>query len=339
MGRRCRRRWRSHASRPGARRTGRARVRRGRDGDVAAFELASGKPVWRTRTKAPLAGGTGVSEELVAVGTSDGQVIALNANDGAVRWRVPVQGEVLSAPAIAPNVVVARTVDGKLHGLAPADGRELWVYEQAVPRLSLRGTSRPTIVGDMAICGFDNGKAAAVSLADGSLVWEATVAPPHGRTELERLVDIDSAVQVIGNDVYVVGFQGRIAMLALDSGQVWWAHDASSYRGVGLDDENAFIANAGGEVVALRRRTGAELWRQDILKHRGLSAPVADGNTVAVADFQGYVHWLDKTSGALAARMSSGGKRISNPPVAAGGLLLVINDAGHITAFRTVTPK
>ena len=46
------------------------------------------------------------------------------------------------------------------------------------------------------------------------------------------------------------------------------------------------------------------------------------------------MHWLDKATGALVARTSSGGKRVSNPPVVAGGLLLVINDVGHITAFR-----
>lgn len=311
----------------------------GRSGDVAAFELASGKTIWRSRAKAPLAGGPGASEELIVVGASDGRAIAFNASDGAIRWRASVGGEVLSAPAISPRVVVVRTVDGKLHGLAPADGHELWVYEQAVPRLSLRGTSRPTIVGDVAICGFDNGKAVAVNLSDGSLAWEATVAPSHGRTELERLVDIDSAVQVLGNDVYVVGFQGRVAMLALDNGQVWWGRDASSYRGLGLDDEAVYFSTAGGEVVAMRRRTGVELWRQNVLLHRGLSAPVVSDNAVAVADFQGYVHWLDKATGALIARMPSGGKRVSNPPIFAGGLFLVINDGGRITAFRTASPK
>jgi len=313
----------------------------GRGGDVVAFDVGSGKSLWRTHVKGgSLSGGPGAGEELVALGGSDGAVLALNANDGAIRWRVAVGGEVLSAPAITPRVVVVRTVDGKLHGLAPADGHEIWVYEQQVPRLSLRGTSRPVIVGDMTICGFDDGKVAAVNLADGSLAWEATVAPSHGRTELERLVDIDSAVQVLGNDVYVVGFQGRVAMLALDSGQVWWGRDASSYRGPALDDDAVYFSNAAGEVVALRRRTGAELWRQNVLANRGLSAPVLMGNSIAVADFQGYVHWLDKASGALAARMPSGGKRVSNPPVAAGDdSLLVINDAGQITAFRAAPAK
>ena len=306
----------------------------GHRGDVVAFDLSSGRTIWRTRTKAPFSGGTAAGDGLVAVGSSDGEVVALNAADGAIRWRVRLNGEVLSAPAISGHVVAVRTVDGKLHGLSPKDGHDQWTQEQKVPPLSLRGTSRPVIVGDLALCGFDNGKVLAINMNDGTTQWEATVAPPHGKTELERLVDVDSAVKVSGPDVYAVGFQGRVAMLALDSGQIWWSHDASSYRGLGLDDDAVYIATADGEVVALKRRTGAEIWRQKALLHRGLSAVAATDNAIVIADFQGYVHWLDKASGALAARASSGKVRVSNPPVVAGNMVLVINDAGHITAFR-----
>ena len=306
----------------------------GHRGDVVAFDLTSGRTVWRTRTKARLSGGTGVGGDLVAVGSSDGEAIALNTANGAIRWRARLNGEVLSAPAVSERVVAVRTVDGKLHGLSPRDGHELWVQEQQVPRLSLRGTSRPVIVGDLALCGFDNGKVLAVNMNDGSLQWEATIAPPHGRTELERLVDVDSAVRVAGQDVYAVGFQGRIAMLALDTGQIWWSRDASSYRGLGLDDDAVYMATADGDVVALRRRTGVEIWRQSALLHRGLSAVVAAENAIVTADFQGYVHWLDKATGALAARASSGKTRVSNPPIVAGNMVFVINDVGHISAFR-----
>src|SRR5262249_26472935 len=155
-----------------------------------------------------------------------------------------------------------------------------------------------------------------------SLQWEATIAPPHGRTELERLVDVDSVVRVMGQDVYAVGFQGRIAMLALDTGQIWWSHDASSYRGLGLDDETVYMATSDGEVVALRRRTGAELWRQKALLHRGLSAVAVADDSIVTADFQGYVHWLDKATGAVAARIRSGKVRVSSSPVVSGNMVL-----------------
>jgi outer membrane protein assembly factor BamB len=309
----------------------------GRRGDVAAFALASGHQIWRTHTKAPLGGATAVGAGIIVVGSTDGDVIALDAATGHVNWHVLVNGEILSAPSVGARAVIVRTGDGRMRGLALADGKELWQQERVVPRLSLRGVARPTLAGDVAICGFDNGKVVAVNSIDGTISWETPVAPPRGRTELERLVDIDSAVRVDGQDVYVVGFQGKVAMLSLETGQVWWSHDASSYRSLGLDDDNVYMTSADGEVEALTRRTGAVVWDQKSLLNRGLSAPALMEGAVVVADFQGYVHWLDKTTGAIAARVHTGKVRISNAPVVAGNIAIVINDRGRIDAFR-VTP-
>jgi len=306
-------------------------------GDVVAFDLNTGHVVWHAKTRAPLAGGTAASSDIVLAGASDGQLFAFNPADGKSRWKVRLNGEVLAPPAISSKLIVVRTSDGRLHAVSPADGHELWVQEQAVPRLSLRGTSYPVIAGDLVLCGFDNGKVLAVNAGDGSVQWEAQVTPPHGRTELERLVDIDSAVSVQGKDVYAVGFQGRVAMLALDTGQVWWSHEASSYRGLTYDDEDLYVVDADGEIVAMKARTGAEIWRQKALQFRRLSAPAIMDNTVVLGDFQGYVHFVDKATGALAARVQQGKVRVSNVPAVSGNMVVVINDRGQIGAYR-VTP-
>ena len=306
----------------------------GHKGDLVALDLATGHQIWRVKTHAPLAGGTAASASMVLVGASDGQLFAYAPADGKPLWKVRLNGEVLAPATISEQLIAVRTVDGKLHALNPADGHELWVQEQQVPRLSLRGTARPVIAGELVLCGFDNGKVVAVNRGDGSVLWEATVTPPHGRTELERLSDIDSAVGVAGHDVYAVGFQGRVAMLALETGQVWWSHEASSYRGLTLDADTLYVASAEGEVVALRGRTGVELWRQRALLHRGLSAIGVMDAALVTGDFEGYLHFLDKTTGALAARVRVGKTRISATPLVAGNLVVAVNDRGQISAYR-----
>ncbi|TLY91710.1 MAG: hypothetical protein E6K44_06355, partial [Gammaproteobacteria bacterium] len=135
----------------------------GHRGDVVAIDVSSGRILWRARTRAPLAGGTAASDALVLVGSSDGQLFALNPADGAIRWKVRLNGEVLAPAAISERLIAVRTVDGKLHALSPADGHELWFQEQQVPRLSLRGTARPVIAGELVLCGFDNGKVLAAN--------------------------------------------------------------------------------------------------------------------------------------------------------------------------------
>jgi outer membrane protein assembly factor BamB len=171
-------------------------------------------------------------------------------------------------------------------------------------------------------------------LSSGDTVWDTALASPHGKTELERLVDIDSTVQIAGDNVYAVGFQGRIAMLAVDSGQIWWAHDMSSNRGLAVDDDTLFVSGADGVIVALRGRDGSEVWRNDKLKRRGLSMPAVTSTAIAVADFQGYLHWLDKTTGELVARERVAGDRVTNPPVAADDTVVVLTDGGKLAAFR-----
>jgi outer membrane protein assembly factor BamB len=216
-------------------------------------------------------------------------------------------------------------------------GKELWQVEQQVPRLSLRGTATPVIAKELAISGFDNGKVMAVSLATGDTVWDTALASPHGRTELDRMVDIDSSVRVVGENVFATGFQGRTAMLALDSGQIWWAHDMSSYRGLTVDADNLFVTQADGEVLALRQRDGSEIWRNNRLRRRGLSTPVEISTAVVVADYQGYLHWLDKATGTLVARERVSKFRISSPPVALDDTVVVLDDAGKMAAFRADT--
>jgi outer membrane protein assembly factor BamB len=261
-------------------------------------------------------------------------VVALDAQSGKQLWSANVAAEILSAPAVAPKLVLVRGVDGKLHGLSMADGHELWQQQQTVPKLSLRGVGSPAIAGDVAVTGFDNGRVVASSLTDGASVWETQLQIPAGKTDIDRLVDIDTPAHILGNDVYVVGFQGKVAMMALDSGQIWWSHETSSYRGMALDDDNVYVSTGAGEVVALKRRTGVELWRQKALAHRRISGPVVAGDAIVVADFQGYVHWLDRATGAVVGRVRAGKVRYTNPPVYANGLLLLLNDRGVVDAFR-----
>jgi outer membrane protein assembly factor BamB len=305
-----------------------------RDGEVRALDAATGRTRWEADTKAELAAGPSFGDGLLVVGTSSGMVIALEATGGKERWRAQMSGEVLAAPLVAGDRVIVRTVDGRLAALNAADGTEAWMVEDIVPRLTLRGTSPPVRAGDAVICGFDSGRVMSVSIASGDILWQAQVSTPRGRSELERLADIDAAVRVAGDEVYAIGYQGRIAMIARESGQIWWTRDLSSYRDIGMDDDQLYVATSDGDVVALRRRDGGIVWQQTGLKRRGLGAPVVHGGAVVVGDFDGYLHWMDRDSGRFVARARPGSTRFATTPLVIDDRLFVIDDGGEIAAFR-----
>ncbi len=305
-------------------------------GQIEAFDVASGQRLWQRSLRVPMSGGPGAGAGLVVIGTLKGEVIALSDQDGAPRWRVHVNAEILAAPAVDADMVAVRSVDGRLHGLAAADGSERWVVDQQVPRLSLRGNSPPTLAGDLAVCGFDNGRVVAVIRANGTTAWETAASQQHGSSELQRLADVDAGVVSDGEDLFAVGYQGHVVRITRETGEVIWSRDLSSYRGLAVDAEAVYVATADGDVVRLDRRSGAEQWRQKGLERRQISTPTVYGGRIVVGDLDGFVHWLDPATGNFLARERIGKKRrISSAPVVAGAQLLVFSESGELVAFRT----
>ncbi len=305
-------------------------------GRVGAFDAESGRRLWSVDTDLPLSAGPAFGNGILALGTSDGDLVALDAADGSERWRQPVGSEVLASPAVGSGVVALRTVDGRLRGIAAADGVELWSVEQSVPRLILRGNARPVIAGLTVVAGFDNGRLGAYDVTTGEAAWEFTLAAPAGRTELDRLVDVSAGVKVVGDDVYAVGYQGRLLGVALESGQALWQREMSSFSGLDADWNNVYVTDDAGEVVAVARNSGRPVWRQDGLRRRDVTAPTPYQNAVVVGDFEGYLHWLAAEDGSMLARTRVDSSRVTGPPLVVGEVLYAQSDGGSLVAFGVV---
>lgn len=307
-------------------------------GIVSGIDIVAGHRDWTTDTDLALSAGPGYGNSLVVVGSADGDIVALEASNGVVQWTRSVGGEVLATPVIHGGLVIVKSGDGSVHAMDALDGAMRWTVETSVPRLTLRGSGQPAAVGDRVIVGFDNGQVVALSLRDGADLWRAPLALGRGRTELERMSDVDSNVVTFGEEVYVAGFQSRAALLSAASGQPAWISDLSS---AGLDVGRAamFSTSGNGTVSALDRATGTVVWEQKSLLHRGLTGPAVFGNAVVVGDFEGYLHWLSVDDGTLIARTKAGKASIVTAPMVVGNKLFVQDEAGLLHAFSMPAPR
>jgi outer membrane protein assembly factor BamB len=310
-----------------------------RDGNVVAFNPEDGKVIWRAKLDIELSAGPGVGEGRVVVVSSSGLVITLDASSGAEQWRADVDGESLARPLIRDEAVVVQTTDNRLQGLSLFDGRSRWSHVQSPPALTMRGSAHPVFVGGSVIAGFDNGRLVAVDLDTGDVVWEALLAPPSGRSDLDRLSDIDGMISVVGQDVYAAGYQGRVTAVAAESGQVLWGREVSSFEGVAADWNSLYTTRDNGEIVAFARLDGSEAWRNDSLLYREPTLPIPFGTAVAVGDFEGYLHFFSSIDGEAVARLKFGGDAISSDPVVIGNHLYVQSDSGSIAAYRVVNER
>ena len=305
------------------------------DGVVMALDALTGQRLWETNTQLPITGGVGLSETgLVLVGTSKGQVVALQQENGQEAWRAQVSSEVLAPPRAGNGIVVVRSGDGKFTGLDARTGERRWVYVHSVPALSLRGSAPPLVVQGLVVAGLDSGKLLVLSLDKGLPLTEKTIAAPRGRTEIERMIDIDSEPKVVGDTLYLAAYRGSVAAIDMRGGNLVWTRDLSSYAGLAVDAGQVYVSDDTDAVIALDRRSGGTLWKQPELTGRRLSAPVATDDYVVVGDFEGYLHWLSKDSGQIVGRVRAASASIITPPIAAGNIVFVYGKGGTLSAFR-----
>ncbi len=303
-------------------------------GRLFAIDAANGQKRWEIKTELPFTGGPGVTGNLLLMGTENGEVFAFDASTGTQLWSATVTSEVLAAPAESDGIVVVRCIDGRVFGLDADTGQRLWVYDHSVPLLTLRGNAPLLLRAGVVFVGYDGGQVVALKLEDGILMWEQTLVTAEGRTELERLSDIDGQLVFIASDLLVSSYKNRLASLAADSGRLLWFKDVSSATGVAVDRTNLTLSDKDGNVWMLDRRNGAESWKQDQLLHRGLTRPEFYGSFIVVGDAEGYLHWINIDDGQFAAREKTGGKGFAGPPLVVGNTLYVMTKKGRLTAFR-----
>lgn len=277
-----------------------------RNGILNVISLSTGKFESDIELDSTISAGVGGNEDIWLVATRDAYIIAIDGRKRQELWRTRVSSEVLAKPVIHSNTVVARTVDGKIVSLDLQTGNIRWQYQRVIPDLTLRGTSEPLLTRDRIIAGLADGRLIAISPENGEVIWDTVLATPTGRSEIQRLVDIDGDTEIYGRILYAASFQGRIAAIDIERGQFLWARDFSTYTGLVVDEKMLYTTDDKGHIWALDRLNGATVWKQDKLAYRKVTRPTIIGDYLAVGDFEGYVHILSRYDGRFIARYQLG---------------------------------
>ena len=321
-------------------------------GVITALDRFSGKEVWSTTVDALdggffsgirfwdrkdpsfISGGMGAGGGLVLVGTTAGYVVALSAADGTEQWRADVDSEVLSAPAVGDGLVFAQTIDGRLVALGDEDGEQVWSFDNQVPVLTLRGTPTPVFASGVVYTGFASGKISAVRANNGEPIWEHRVMLPEGRSELDRMVDVDATPVLVGGVVYAAAFQGRVKALRQRDGQPLWERELSSYLDLAEGYGQIYVVDDEDVVSAIDRQSADIAWQNDALKRRKLSPPLAFSNYVVVGDEEGHLHVLAQSDGRMMGRRKVDGDGLRSRAISSDGTMYVLGNSGRLSAFE-----
>lgn len=304
------------------------------EGGVRALDLQTGRVVWTYASDARLSGGPGAGEGLVVVGSLEGDVIALDAATGAEKWRAKVGNEVIAAPAVGQGRVFVRSNDGRVTAFDAATGERRWFWNHDLPSLTVRGNDAPSLGPGVLFVGNDDGTVAMLAVDDGRPLWEVPVGQPEGRTELDRMADVDGTPVLDGGAVFATSYKRRTIAIDGPNGRPVWVAEHGGAGRPAVAADRIVVAEPNGSVFGLDKQSGAALWQQPGLARRAVTGAAVVGEHAVVADYEGYVHWLRLDNGDFAARSRAGGDAVRAAPVVADGIVLVQNVDGGLTAFR-----
>ncbi len=304
------------------------------NGEIKAVSIDDGSTLWETRLDFTITAGPGVEDDVLVVGGLDGQIVALSSKSGEELWRSQASSDVIAAPVVHRGTVVVRSEDSRIYGLQASNGRRNWVFDSAVPALTLHGNGDPVASAGFVYFGLDNGNLVTLRATDGSVVWQEPVSPPSGRNVLERLADVDGHLALVAGDLYAVGFQGRLRAFAAESGRLLWAREFSAYEGLTADRNVIAVSDSDDAVWALERLSGGTLWKQDALIRRQIGSPALYNKLVVVSDFDGYLHFLSVDDGSFVARLRHDSDGVAGYPLVARNKLLIYGRGGRLTAYQ-----
>ncbi|KIO36351.1 outer membrane protein assembly factor BamB [Shewanella sp. cp20] len=314
-----------------------------RYGEVTAYDEASGEQVWSldisswfkegalSKNKgARLSSGITAARNKVFFGGESGLLGAVDAETGEMVWHVTAGGELLSGPTVGEDVVVVHTSTGGLEAYNVDDGEKLWVYESKLPTLTLRGTGSAAYEAGGFFVGTADGKIAVVVKSNGQAAWEQPIYTPKGGNEFTRMADVDMKPLIVGENIYAVSYNGNLVSMELRSGRVVWSRKYSSFNELASAGLNLYLVDDHGRIYAVDKRNGLESWSNSELTNRELTSPVVFKDYLVVGDFEGYLHFIDRTSGKLVGRVDVDSSGLFSQPLVIDDKIYVQSRGGKV---------
>ncbi|MGC3819595.1 outer membrane protein assembly factor BamB [Acinetobacter sp. G11] len=278
------------------------------NGEVAAYK---GKQrLWQQKvSKQGLSSGIEAGEGIVVVGNKKGQLFALDQATGEQKWTTQLSGAILSASLIQSGRVITITNDDTVYAHDLATGQQVWTYNLPNVQFSLRGIATPVALDPRTVLiASSNAYIYALDIISGVPRMQRRVAVSEGRSDIQRLNDLDGDPVVAGQFLVTTSYQGQVTVMDLAAQQVVWSEDASSIQRPEVFNNTVYVAQADGKITAYALTTGEQLWQNDSLLNRQLSNPVILGQDLVVGDLDGVLHLIDPATGQLIGRSKTSGE-------------------------------
>jgi outer membrane protein assembly factor BamB len=295
---------------------------------LVAYSRKTGNEIWRAPLRNGVEGGVQVVGTKIYLGASDGHFYCLDLFKGTVIWSVPIPAEVLASPTVVDNVVYFESGADVVYALDAQSGKQLWSYNrQTTTTISVRATTRPTVVGDQVYVGFSDGFLVALNKKSGTLVWDRKLG------SVGRFHDVDSTPVFDNGILYVSSFDEAVHAIRADTGAEVWQTEGGGYTAVTIEGDRLYTATSDGRMLALDRSSGKVIWTSQV-KHGIATQPAYYKGYLIYGESEGALVVLEAMSAKMVTQFAPGQGIVAPPTVTKDGDIFVMSNAANLYAIK-----
>ena len=303
------------------------------EGNVHSANAVSGKINWQINLDRELSSGVASGFGKLVVSDIDGFVIAIDSERQEILWEKNIGGEILSNAVITASHVIAKNSVGELVALDSSSGEKNWSFRSQLPALTVRGTGEPIIEDGIVFSTFDNGRLAAFQLDTGFFLWDAPISFLEGSSELENLIDADSAPILAKQLIFATNYQGNLTAFDIAQKRPVWNENASSFYSPIAVNNMIMVIQDDSSIISFSLNNLSKSWTSKEYLRRDLSNGAVYKNLLLVGDLEGYVHVINPLTGITVGRKKVTGKPIMSI-VTFRDLAYIVDRDSNIVAIK-----
>ena len=313
---------------------------------VSAHNAKTGDQVWRvnlqshdSRDHDAFGGGVAYANGRVFVSSGYRFVAALDAHNGHTLWKTTTDEPVHAAPTVSDGRVFVVGLDDQLYSFDAQSGAPGWNYQAIIEPARMLAASSPAISGDAIITAFASGEVIAKRAANGNDLWNQALSRSNRNSALSEIRDIAGRPVIYKGDVYAASHSGVFSAIDLRTGSPRWSLPVASFTTPWAAGDVVYIVSQSGQLVCVSRESGGVYWIAELNGGTGGKSgtywfgPVLADNRLILASSKGDIQARDPKTGALIKTLRTGAPMMQ-PPIAAGGLLYVVNEKAELVAIR-----
>jgi len=237
-------------------------------GNVQASATDSGATLWQaditpigeSNGAEGFGGGLALDGNSLYVTTGFGELLSLDARTGAVNWRYQFDAPLRGGPTVAAGRVFVMAANDVAYAIDGARGQLSWSLRgaQSTGPVAMGGSS-PAVSGTNVVLPFSSGQTLGATTG-GTGRWKGDVNQGRLSDVRAQIGGLTGAPVILGGQVYVANAGGEIAALRVTNGSELWTVPAGATDAPVVIGGSVFIMSDTSQLLRINAASGQVLW-------------------------------------------------------------------------------